>query len=205
MNGYDAYKTYQAVRLHFVNNDFDYFKYGGNSKTSELAFNARKDKYTFHKVARVIGEKELPYFFAINFLKRDGKAWIAGMLQEEAFTVFKNWKDWQDKRSENFIKDLKKLAGRLEKFEDIIVVKDNQFPELLNLVFQNEISYDTLIILDHYIKLLHGWDKKIDDDFIWSDFYKKFNKYKPFFLHYAPLSDPYYKKFIVDYLSGVKK
>jgi hypothetical protein len=200
MNGYEAYKTYQAVRLHFVNNDFDYFKYGGNSKTSEQAFNARKDKYTFHKVARVINEKDLPFFFAVNFLKRDSKAWIAGMLQEEAFAVFNTWKEWQEKRLENLKNDLKKL-NELDKFEDMIVCKDGQFPKLLNFVFQDEIAYDSLVILDHYIKLLESWNTKIEDDFIWSDFYKKFNKYKPFFLHYASLSDMYYKKAIVDGLT----
>jgi len=44
----------------------------------------------------------------------------------------------------------------------------------------------------------------LKDDFIWDDFYKKFKKYKPFFLHYAPLSDMYYKKLIVNHLT-IKK
>ena len=91
MNGYDAYKTYQAVRLHFTNEKFDYFTYNGKSKTSPESFNNRRDKYTYHKVARMFREEELPYFFAVNFLKREGKAWIAGMLQEESIEIFKSW------------------------------------------------------------------------------------------------------------------
>jgi hypothetical protein len=204
MNGYTAYQIYSAVRLHFINESFDYFTYHGRSKTSEEAFNIRKDKYTFHKVARLFSEEELPYFFAVNFLKRDGKAWIAGMLQEEAFEVFKDWKNWQENRMGNLRKDLEKIKG-LEKFEEMIKCKDGQFPELLNFVFQGEISYDSLVILDHYMKLVDAWNTKIEDDFIWSEFYKKLNKYKPFFLHYAPLSDMFYKKLIVDSLSGIKK
>jgi hypothetical protein len=198
MNGYDVFQTYQAVRLHFVNDKFDYFAYNGKSKTSPEIFNARKDKYTFHKVARLFEEEELPYFFAVNFLKRGGKAWIAGMLQEEAFDVFKKWKGWQERRIENLNKDLKKLKG---KFEEMVQCKDGQFPELLNFVLQEEIDYDSLVILDHYMKLIDAWNTKIEDDFIWSEFYKKLNKYKPFFLHYAPLSDPFYKKAIVDGLT----
>jgi hypothetical protein len=200
MNGYEAYKTYQAVRLHFMNESFDYFRYNGNSKTSEESFNSRKDKYTFHKVARSFKEEELPYFFAVNFLKRDGKAWISGMLQDEALSIFNVWKEWQNNRSSNLKDDLSKLKN----FEKLIVCKENQFPELLNLVFQGEMAYDSLVILDHYMKLLEGWNKKIEDDFIWTEFYKKFRKYKPFFIHYASLSDPYYKKIIVDHLT-IKK
>ena len=94
--------------------------------------------------------------------------------------------------------DLKKLK---DKFEKLIVCKNGQFPELLNFVFQGEIAYDSLVILDHYIKLMEPWNTKIEDDFIWSDFYKKFHKYKPFFLHYAPLSDIFYRKAIINGLT----
>jgi T4 gene Gp59 loader of gp41 DNA helicase/T4 gene Gp59 loader of gp41 DNA helicase C-term len=198
MSGYDAFKTYQAVRLHFIADKFDYFTYNGKSKTSPEAFNARKDKYTFHKVARTIGEYDLPFFFAVNFLKRDGKAWIAGMLQEEAFKVYESWKKWQEDRTLNLTKDLKKLATK--DFAKLIVCKDGQFPELLNLVFQEEIAYDTLVILDHFMHLTDAWNSKIDDDFIWTEFYKKLHKYKPFFLQYASLSDMHYKKLITEYL-----
>jgi hypothetical protein len=198
MNGYDVFQTYSAVRLHFVNDKFDYFTYNGKSRTSPETFNKRRDKYTFHKVARMFEENELPYFFAVNFLKRDGKAWIAGMLQEEAITVFEDWKKWQSNRLINFKSDLPLLRG---KFEELIKCKDGQFPELLNFVLQEEIEYDSLVILDHYMKLTDAWNTKIEDDFIWSEFYKKLNKYKPFFLHYAPLSDPFYKKAIVNGLT----
>ena len=198
MNGYDAFKTYQAVRLHFTTDKFDYFTYNGKSRISLDSFNARKDKYTFHKVARVIDENEMPYYFAVNFLKGDEKSWIRSMLHDDANKNFDAWKKWQEHRLDNLNKDLKKLKG---KFEKLIVCKNGQFPELLNFVFQGEIAYDSLLILDHYIKLIEPWNTKIEDDFIWSDFYKKFNKYKPFFLHYAPLSDTFYRKAIIDCLT----
>lgn len=200
MNGYDAYKTYQAVRLHFSSPTFNYYTYNGKSKTSMEAFELRKDKYLFHKVARMYPDEELPYFFAINFVRSIKNTWINGMLQDEASENYKDWKAWQQSRLYNFQNDLDKLSEM--KFESLIVCKDGQFPELLNLVFQNEISYDTLVILDHYIKMIDVWATKISDDFIWGDFYKKYKKYKPFFLHYAPLSDVFYKKIIVDKLKG---
>jgi hypothetical protein len=143
--------------------------------------------------------EELPYHFAVN-MKQDSRAWIAGMLQEEAIKLFRDWVKWQENRLDNLKRNLEGLC-RVNKFEELIVCKDNQFPELLSIVLQGDLEYDVLVILDHYIKFMDGWNKKIEDDFIWSDFYMKFNKYKPFFLHYASLSDPYYKKAIIDGLT----
>jgi hypothetical protein len=197
MNGYDAYQIYQAVRLHFVNDSFDYFTYHGKSKTSLATFDTRKDKFSFHKVARMVKEEELPYFFAVNFARGDNKGWISAMLQKESMELFEKWKVWQQNRSENLKQNLVELKKN-HKFEDIIGCKNGQFPELLNVLLRNEIDYDTFVILDHYINLTNAWNKKITDDFIWTEFYKKFKKYKPFFLNYAPMSDVFYKKLILE-------
>lgn len=199
MNGYEAYQIYQAVRLHFTTDKFDYFTYNGKSKTSVDTFNTRKDKYLYHKIARMYEEDELPYYYAVNFMKGD-KTWINNMIRDDAELHYKNWKKWQQARLYNFTNDVQKL-GEIG-FGNLIVCKDGQFPELLNFVFQGEISYDTLVILDHYMKLIDAWNTKIEDDFIWKDFYKKFKKYKAFFLHYAPLSDMHYVKVIKESLTN---
>ena len=202
MNGFDAFQIYNSVRLHFLNDGFDYFRYNGKSRLSLEAFEKKKDKYLFHKIARMFTEEELPYFYAVNFLKND-KVWVNSLVQDEASQKFKSWVKWQQARTHNFKEDLIKLAEM--DFGSLIVCKDNQHPELLNLVFQNEIDYDTLIMLDHFIKFTESWNKKIGDDFIWEEFYKKFKKYKPFFTGYAPLSEPHYVKLLKEYLTPPSK
>lgn len=198
MNGYEAYQIFHAVRLHFTTN-FDYFTYNGKAKVSEETFNLRKDKYSFHKLARMYSSEELPYVVAINFVKSDKNFWISSMFQDSSDRNYKEWLKWQQARTYNFSNDLEKLSTA--NYKDLVTCKDGQFPELLNFVFQEEISYDTLVILDYFIKLMDVWNTKIEDDFIWKEFYKKFNKYKPFFLHYAPLSEPHYKKIIIQNLN----
>lgn len=199
MNGYDAYKVYQAVRLHFTSESFDYFLYNGKTKAATLeAFNLRKDKYSYHKLARVASEEELPFYCAVNFLN-DDKCWISNLLEDIAVKRYKEWLSWQQARAHNFKSDLSKIDNH--NFAEVIVCKENQLPKLLELYFQHEIGYDTIVILDHYINLVDNWNKKIGDDFIWNSFYKKFKKYKPFFLSYSPLSDPHYKKIIKENLT----
>lgn len=198
MTGYDAYTIFNSVRLHFTSEGFDYFRYNGKSKVSLEAFEQKKEKYLFHKLARMYNEEELPYFFAINFLKND-KFWTNMILQEDATNNYKEWIKWQQARTHNFKEDLSKLSEM--NFGELVICKEGQFPELLNLVLQREISYDSFIILDYFIKLADAWNRKLDGDFIWDSFYKKFKKYKPFFLAYAPLSDPHYIKLLKENLT----
>lgn len=202
MNGYDAFQIYQAVRLHFTG-DFDYFKYHGRTRTSQDSFERRKDKYLFHKIARMYSEEQLPYFFAINILKTD-KAWVSGFLQEDAANTYDAWLAWQKDCVPNFTGDCRKIARYLEdnslKFGDVITCVDGQFPLLFTLRMQNEIAYDTLVILDYYFKLFDGWNKKLEDDFIWSDFYKKANKYKPFLFGHTNFNTTAFKLIIMNNL-----
>lgn len=199
MNGYEAYKVYQGVRLHFIG-DYDYFKYGGKTKTTQEGFERRKDKYLFHKVARLYNDDELHLFFAVNFLKRESSSWINGMLREEAAEVYDEWKAWQMERVVNFTNDLKKISAYIEKnntsFVNLIRSKDGQFPELLTLQLQGEISLDTLVILDYYMKLMEVWNRKIGEDFIWEEYYKKMKKYAPFFFSYGLFNVPAYEQII---------
>jgi len=97
-----------SVRLHFTNDHFDYFQYNGKSRTTIETFDLRKDKYSFHRIARMYDEGELPYFYAVNFFHKD-KNWISELLKDEAKQLFKDWKNWQSARAENFNEDLNKL------------------------------------------------------------------------------------------------
>jgi hypothetical protein len=193
MNGYDAFLIFNSVRLHFTTENYDYFKYNGKTKVSLEAFEKKKDKYLFHKIARMYKEEELPFFYAVLFTKKD-TVWSNTLLLDESANAYKEWIKWQQARSHNLAEDLSKLSET--NFGELIVCKDNQSPELLNLVLQGEINYDTLVILDHFIKLIEPWNKKLDGDFIWESFYKKYKKYKPFFVAYAPLSDTHYKNIL---------
>ncbi len=198
-SGFEVYQVFQAIRLHFTSDSYDYFKYSGKTRVSEENFETRKDKYIYYKLGRNYDANTLPYFFAVNYALRDKKLWIRDFLQEEAVTTYETWIKWQQARSYNFTSDLSRLNDL--NFSELIKSKDGQFPDLLNMVFQKELSYDTLIILDHYIHLMDVWSKKIVDDFIWSGFHTKAKKYIPFFLHYAPLDDTQYKKLIVNGLT----
>ena len=47
-----TYKYYVAIKRHFTDERYDFFKYKGRIKASEATFLKRKDKYYFEKLAK---------------------------------------------------------------------------------------------------------------------------------------------------------
>ena len=45
MTGFEVYKLYLALKLHFTSETYDYFQYGGSAKASQKSFDQRKDKF----------------------------------------------------------------------------------------------------------------------------------------------------------------
>jgi hypothetical protein len=49
--GFDVYKVYLGVKLHFTTKTYDYIKYGGKVNATLDSFTKRKDRYFFHKLS----------------------------------------------------------------------------------------------------------------------------------------------------------
>ena len=89
MTGYETFSLYQALKLHFTNESYDFFKYNGKSNVSVTAFENRKDKYHFYKLSRKFTNKEeLISFIVANFIE-DDTSWVGSLLQEEADIAYR--------------------------------------------------------------------------------------------------------------------
>ena len=50
MNGYEAYRLYLAVKLHFSTENYDFFKHNAKVNASIGSFTKRNDRYFFHRL-----------------------------------------------------------------------------------------------------------------------------------------------------------
>ena len=75
--GFDAYKTYLALKRHFTS-DYDYFKYNGKVRAGVESFLKRNDRFFFRKLAKKYDDKELVDFFVSNFIVSDN--WIGNLI-----------------------------------------------------------------------------------------------------------------------------
>jgi len=178
MNGYDLYCIYQAIKLHFTSESYNFFQYDGKTRVSVDAFQKRRDKFLFHRLARKYRDDEMVPFLVANFVHSDDN-WTKSLLEEEAEETYRNWKRITDSMSKVYVEDLQKIATK-ESFNDLFKVEDGQFPKLLVAFLQKDVTIETLVILNNIFNFIQIWDKKISDDIIYPKVSRKVRKYGAF-------------------------
>ena len=179
--GFAAYALWNALKLHFTSDSYDYFKYNGKTNVSKQTFTTNKSKYHFYKLSRKYNLEELKDFYVANFIQGKGD-WVGDLLQDgdENYT---KWQKTQQSLTYTFENDIIVLLDKVENPNDLLVVRNNEFPKLMQYTTQGDVTLDTLIILDDLMNFFPMWEKEIYDDIVWPSFKTKCVKYKPF-LHY---------------------
>lgn len=175
MNGFEAYKLYTALRLHFTTN-YDYFQYKGKTHVTQSSYLTHKNKYSFEKVAKKYN-KDLPSFFLSNMVENP-KIWIFDMGSSESNDIYVDWLKRTQSLSYLFENEIDKVFS-IKSLNELIEVKST-FPLLLVKTLQKDVSIESLIIMNNILKFFSMWDKKVEDDIIWKEFKQKCLNYSPF-------------------------
>ena len=181
--GFDVYKTYLAVKLHFASDTYDYYKYGGKVNAKLDTFTKRKDRYFFHKLSTKYAEADILDFFVANFLA-DSKRWIGNLLANDGRGVYLDYK----KQKESFVYHFKQDCGTIVSdfsrrglsFDDGFLCANGQHPRMLRLLIQKKISYQTAVVLNHFLGFVKNWDKEITEKVVWPEISLKVARVKPF-------------------------
>jgi hypothetical protein len=184
MNSYEAYKKYVAIKLHFQQEKYDYFKFNGVVKVSKDKFLTRKDKYFFDRICKLYDDKEYEFLLVANFLENEN-LWIGDILSDECRQKFQNWKKTQQSLDYTFKQDLNKINDILISynltFDDIFKIANNDnWPLIVNLAIKKEISLETFIIMNKVLNFMNTMGKNIEDEIIWPEFKRKCIKYSSF-------------------------
>ena len=181
--GFDVYKTYLAVKLHFTTDTYDYYKYGGKVNAKLDTFTKRKDRYFFHKLSTRYAEADILDFFVSNFLS-DSKGWIGNLLQNDGRDVYLDFKKRKEAFAYHFKQDCGNIASDFSRrgilFDDGFIPISGQHPRVLRLLIQRKISYQTAVVLDHFLNFTKNWDKEITEKVVWPEISLKVARVKPF-------------------------
>ena len=179
--GLAMYMMYNALRLHFTTDSYDYFKYNGKTNTSKESFLTHKNKYLFYKLSRKYTLEEAKNFFVANFLVGDVK-WVGELLTEDSEDIYKNWQKRNQSLTYCFENEVQYL---LDKYPpgDIIRCIPGTLPNILNEVGRGKVSVETLVIMNDIMNFLPMWEKKIDDDILWPSWQRRIKKYTPFVVY----------------------
>ena len=169
--GFDVYKIYLSVKLHFTSKDYDFYKYGGKINCKLETFTKRNDRYFFHKLSKKYNENEILDFFVANFIT-DSKKWIGNLLQNDGKDVYLDYKKRKEAFAYHFRADCLSIHNDFVRnnisFDNGFKCHNGQHPRLLRLLLQKRISLQTTIVLNHFLSFSKNWDKEITEKVVWS-------------------------------------
>ena len=180
MEPYDVYRAYLSLRLHFTTDQYDVIQQKGKVKASKQSFFKRNDLFAIRKIAQEYSDKEVVDFLVANFVS--GDRW-GGVFDIEAKQRYIQWKKRMESITYTFEKELDKILLEAEKknltFESMFK-SSGQHPEILRKYLGNEISMETLVILNKLNNFTEELDNKLSGDIMWPDISRIIKKYTPF-------------------------
>jgi len=180
MTGYETFEIYQALKLHFTSDSYDFFKYNGKTNVSVSAFENRKDKYHFYKLSRKCTNRDdLINFIVANFVE-DEKSWVGNLLMEEADMNYRKRQKVIQSLSYTFENDCKVIFEDCASDPNTVLKTDGDYPVLLTKTLRKEIQIETLCILNEILGFFPMWSRKITDTIRWPEYRKKCIKYTAF-------------------------
>ena len=177
MTSFEAYKLFLSLKMHFTQPQYDFFRYGGKVNASMDAFNKRRDKYHFAKLAK---HKDPTGYLVAQYVTGNFAGWVGDLFSEEAERAYTNYMARHQAITYNFTSDIDKLQdGFVSKFK----VKDGQHPEALVMFRRGNITPETFTILNNHLSFFQLWDIRIEDTVLWPSIRERCLKYSPF-IHY---------------------
>lgn len=181
MTGYEAFSLYTSLKLHFNSDSYDYFRYNGKVNTSVDAFENRKDKWHFYKLSRRFANEEQGRDFIVANLVHDPNVWVGNLLVEESNIQYRKRQKVIQSLTYTFTNEIASLVSHKNP-NDLFMIHDGEYPELLQKLLHDEISIETVCILNKLLNFLPAWDKKINDTIHYPTVSRKIKKYTPFIM-----------------------
>ena len=158
MNGYETYKIYQALKLHFTT-DYDAVKYNFKTAVKVDTFEKRRDRYFFEKLSRNYNREELIQYFAANLI-HNTNMWI-GEFNENRLNEYISRKE---KLTYLVTEDMKKMADKGYTFDDLCSLFDNKtWNPLIEALRSDEIHIETVAVIDILVNFLNRVKSEISD------------------------------------------
>ena len=174
MDPFEVYKLYNALKLHFEQDSYDAIKYNYKTTVNPQSFFKRKDKYFFAKIGK--NQKDIQNFFVFNFI--EDMKYVGDMMDIEGQQNYTKHKKIHESIHREFEKDINTIT---EQFDNLLVVHTiNTPPKIIEMWMEEEVSLETVVILNSLTDFIRVEGKKITETLFWPDVSRKITKYGPF-------------------------
>ena len=181
MNGFEVYKIYLAIKLHFTskNQSYDFHKHNGRTTARLETFTKRRDRYFFHKLSKSYNDSSVVNYFLSNFVSNTN-LWVGDIIGKTGDDHYKEWSKKLEALHYYYEQDIDYILERKIEFDDIFTSKNGQHPPILKMFLSKRINFETVIILDDILSFSKRLNKNIKETVLWPKLYDRMIRYKPF-------------------------
>ena len=185
MNGFEVYKIYLAIKLHFTSKgqSYDFHKHNGRTTAKLETFTKRRDRYFFHKLSKSYSDKSIVDYFLSNFVSNTN-IWVGDIIGKTGDETYKQWSKKLEALHYYYEQDIdyiiEKMIEKDIKFNDLFLSVNGQHPTILKMFLSKKINFETLIILDDILKFTKKLNKDITEKVLWPKLFDRMKRYKPF-------------------------
>ena len=185
MNGFEVYKVYLAIKLHFTskNQSYDFHRHGGRTTAKLATFTKRGDRYFFHKLSKSYNDITIVDYFVSNFVTNTN-LWVGDIIGKSGDETYKDWSKKLESLQYYYEQDIDYIIERMTtkdiKFNDLFTSVNGQHPPIVKMFLAKKINFETLIILDDILKFTKGLSLSITETVLWPKLSDRMKRYKPF-------------------------
>jgi hypothetical protein len=199
-------ESYRAIKFHF-GGSFDFFKYHGKFQLGsklKLEFESSKEYWYCVSIAKGRTKGQIINLILSNILY-DPSVWLDVISEEEGLSIYNKWIQYQDSLTYKFTEDTKNLFREGDPFNTYFAIKKDDYPPVFQMVLTENISIESFLILDTFLKFSSILSKHYKQDFLYNNLIKKIEGYRGFFLRYHDFDDEKIQKFKTITLNTYKK
>ena len=185
MNGFEVYKIYLAIKLHFTskNQSYDFHKHNGRTTVRLETFTKRRDRYFFHKLSKSYNDNSIVDYFLSNFVSNTN-LWVGDIIGKSGDDHYKQWTKKVEALHYYYEQDIDYIIERMIakdiKFNDLFLSTGGQHPPIVKMFLSKKINFETLVILDDILKFTKKLNKDITEKVLWPKLFDRMKRYKPF-------------------------
>ena len=181
MNGFEVYKIYLAVKLHFTSKgrSYDFHKHLGRTTARLETFTKRRDRYFFHKLSKSYNNNTIVDYFVSNFVTNTN-LWVGDIIGKTGDDNYKQWSKKIEALHYYYEQDIDYILEQGNKFDDLFKSINGQHPPILKMFLSKKINFETVLILDDILSFTKQLNKNISEKVLWPKLYDRMIRYKSF-------------------------
>ena len=181
MNGFEVYKIYLAVKLHFTSKgrSYDFHRHLGKTTARLETFTKRRDRYFFHKLSKSYNNNTIVDYFVSNFVSNTN-LWVGDIIGKTGDDHYKQWSKKIEALHYYYEQDIDYILEQDYKFDDLFKSVNGQHPPILKMFLSKKINFETVLILDEILSFTKQLNKNINEKVLWPKLYDRMIRYKSF-------------------------